>query len=226
LAPRQALWLGALTFALGGLGCDLHDEGDAEGDDGNGNGAVSNGSGGSNGQNQGGSTSSPGGKSSGSSGSSSMPVQTDFPEAQIYVDAHNAVRAAVTEPPNYAGGTWEPIPPVSWSDEVATTSQEWANHLRDTMDCGLQHAQGTGYGENLAAGSNVGAERAVDMWANEKSNYVYSPEYEFESNTGHYTQIVWRKSIRIGCASASCGRSSVVVCRYDPPGNYIGNEIF
>jgi uncharacterized protein YkwD len=82
------------------------------------------------------------------------------------------VRAAVEQPANYAG-TWQPLPPVSWSDEVATTSQEWANHLRDTMDCGLQHASGTGYGENLAAGSNVGAQRAVDMWANEKSNYVY-----------------------------------------------------
>jgi pathogenesis-related protein 1 len=94
------------------------------------------------------------------------------------------------------------------------------------MDCGLQHASGTGYGENLAAGSNVGAQRAVDMWANEKSNYVYSPDYVFENGTGHYTQIVWRTSVRIGCASASCGGRSVVVCRYDPPGNFIGNEIF
>jgi len=222
-APRKAAWFGVLTFALCSLGCNLHDEGGTDGDDGNG--AVSNGSGGSNGQGQGGSNSSPGGKSSGSGGSGA-PVQTDFPEAQVYVDAHNAVRAAVTEPANYAGGAWQPIPPVSWSDEVATTSQEWANHLRDTMDCGLQHADGTGYGENLAAGSNVDAQRAVDMWANEKANYVYSPEYVFENNTGHYTQIVWRDSIRIGCASAACGRSSVVVCRYDPPGNYIGNEIF
>ena len=205
--PRQAVWLGALTFALGGLGCNLHDEGSDDG----------NGSGGSN-------ASSQGGKSSGSG--NGTPVQTDFPDAQIYVDAHNAVRAAVTEPSNYAGGTWQPLPPVSWSDEVATTSQAWANHLRDTMDCGLQHADGTGYGENLAAGSNVDAQGAVDMWESEKSNYVYSPEYVFENNTGHYTQIVWRSSIRIGCASAACGRSSVVVCRYDPPGNYIGNEIF
>jgi hypothetical protein len=115
---------------------------------------------------------------------------------------------------------------VAWSDEVASTSQEWANHLRDTMDCGLEHAQGTGYGENLAAGTNVDAERAVDMWASEEENYTYSPEYDFESNTGHYTQIVWRDTTHIGCASASCDRSNVVVCRYDPPGNFIGRDIF
>jgi pathogenesis-related protein 1 len=225
----------ALTVAMCFGGCSLHDE-QAESDDGNNSGATSNGSGGSGASNQGGTSTNSGGKASGgkasggtagtaSGGTASTPVQTDFPDAQVYVDAHNAVRAAVEQPANYASA-WEPLPPVSWSDEVAITSQEWANHLRDTMDCGLQHANGTGYGENLAAGSNVGAQRAVDMWADEKENYVYSPEYDFSGDTGHYTQIVWRKSIRIGCASAQCGGSSVVVCRYDPPGNYIGDEIF
>lgn len=160
-----------------------------------------------------------------STGGSGAPVVSDFPDAQVYVDAHNAVRGAVEEPSSYQG-TWQPLPPVSWSNEVAATAQEWANHLRDAMDCGLEHADGSGYGENLAAGSNVDAQRAVDMWASEKESYSYSAEYVFENDTGHYTQIVWRASTKIGCASASCGRSSVVVCRYDPPGNFIGNEIF
>jgi pathogenesis-related protein 1 len=149
-------------------------------------------------------------------------VMTDFVDAQLYVDAHNGVRAAVQEPANYSGGPWQPIPNVTWSDEVATTAQSWANHLRDDLDCGLMHAQGTGYGENLAAGTNVGAERAVSMWADEKGSYTYSPNYVFENDTGHYTQIVWRKTTAIGCASAKCGNGSVVVCRYDPPGNYLG----
>jgi pathogenesis-related protein 1 len=149
------------------------------------------------------------------------PVMTDFEDAQIYVDAHNGVRAAVQEPSGYSG-SWQQIPNVTWSDEVATTAQSWANHLRDDLDCGLMHAQGTGYGENLAAGTNVGAARAVSMWADEKANYTYSPNYTFENDTGHYTQIVWRKTKAIGCASAKCGSGSVVVCRYDPPGNFLG----
>lgn len=155
----------------------------------------------------------------------SAPGGSEFPDAQVYVDAHNAVRAAVEEPNGYAG-TWQPIAPVTWSDAVASTAQDWADHLAETMDCGLQHASDSGYGENLAAGTNVGAERAVEMWANEKSQYSYEAEYVFESGTGHYTQIVWRKSIRIGCASAKCSRSNVVVCRYDPPGNFIGAQIY
>jgi pathogenesis-related protein 1 len=142
-------------------------------------------------------------------------------DAQVYVNAHNAVRAAVHKPTNYTG-TWAALPPVTWSDEVATSAQEWANHLQGSMSCGLMHADGTGYGENLAAGSNVDAARAVELWASELDNYTYSPKYEFETNTGHYTQVVWRKTTEIGCASAKCSASSVVVCRYEPPGNYVG----
>lgn len=161
-----------------------------------------------------------GGGNGGNSGSSA--VMSDFPEAQTYVDAHNAVRAAVQKPTIYPGN-WSPVPPVTWSNEIASSARQWANHLRDSMGCGLMHER-SGYGENLAAGSNIGAQRAVDMWASEIQNYTYAPEYQFEPDTGHYTQIVWRKTREIGCASAACGGSSVVVCRYDPAGNYVGEQ--
>jgi pathogenesis-related protein 1 len=147
------------------------------------------------------------------------------PDAQVYVDAHNAVRAEVEEPAGYTGA-WVPLPPVTWSETAAAGAQEWADHLATDLDCGLEHAKSSGYGENLAAGTNVGAQRAVDMWASEKSGYTYEKSYAFSSDTGHYTQIVWRKSTRIGCASAKCSRSTVVVCRYEPPGNFLGAEIF
>jgi pathogenesis-related protein 1 len=150
---------------------------------------------------------------------------TTSPDARAYVDAHNAVRAAVEEPAGYAG-IWEPLPSVSWSETAAAGAQQWADHLAVDLECRLEHAKDTGYGENLAMGTNVGAERAVEMWASEKDNYTYEKSYAFSPDTGHYTQIVWRKSVRIGCASAKCSRSTVVVCRYEPPGNFLGAEIF
>jgi uncharacterized protein YkwD len=140
--------------------------------------------------------------------------------AREFVDAHNVVRAAVQRPANYPG-PWTPVPPVTWSDELAGTAQAWAEHLRDTLKCGLAHSD-TRDGENLAAGKDMDAEHAVRMWAGEIDRYNYSPIYEFEPRSGHYSQLVWRKTTNIGCGRASCGRNAVVVCRYSPAGNHIG----
>lgn len=156
----------------------------------------------------------------GSSGSGDKLRTRDFPDAREFVDAHNAVRAAVQKPAGYSG-PWLPIPPVTWSDEVASTAQVWAEHLRDTRKCGLLHSD-TRYGENLAAGKKVGAADAFRMWAGERDKYRYAPKYVFDTRTGHYTQLVWRKTTQIGCGRASCGRNSVVVCRYSPAGNSQG----
>ncbi|KAM0899056.1 hypothetical protein ACQ4PT_021543 [Festuca glaucescens] len=56
--------------------------------------------------------------------------------------------------------------------------------------------------------------------------------YDHGSNTcrggrgacGHYTQIVWRGTTKVGCAMASCagGKGTIAVCKYNPPGNYVG----
>jgi uncharacterized protein YkwD len=156
---------------------------------------------------------------------SSAPLTGDSAAARAYVDAHNAVRAAVREPAGYAGPPWAPIPPVAWSDEVAISAQAWADHLRDDKECKLEHSD-TRYGENLAAGKDVDAAQAVQMWASEGGHYAYTPRYEFVIVTAHYTQVVWRKTTFIGCGRASCGRRAVVVCQYSPPGNYIDRAPF
>ncbi len=56
--------------------------------------------------------------------------------------------------------------------------------------------------------------------------------YDYDSNTcsapagqscGHYTQIVWADSLRIGCGRALCDDGwEIVTCNYDPPGNWAG----
>lgn len=67
---------------------------------------------------------------------------------------------------------------------------------------------------------------AVAMWVNEKVDYNYN------SNTcatnkvcGHYTQVVWRKSVRLGCAKVRCRNGGTLIsCNYDPRGNYVGQK--
>ena len=145
-------------------------------------------------------------------------------EAKSYVDAHNAVRMALEEPKGYAGA-WAPLAHVAWSEALAAGAQDWAEHLRDNRKCGLVHSD-TREGENLAGGIDFDAARAVALWASERHRYRWSPVYAFEPASGHYTQLVWRKTSHIGCGRASCGRKSVVVCRYSPAGNRIGAAPF
>jgi pathogenesis-related protein 1 len=149
--------------------------------------------------------------------------------AAQYVDAIDAVRAAVTEPANYSG-TWTPLPNVTWSDTVAASAQAWATNLATTQNCGLTHESQKTYGENLAMGTNLTPQGAVNLWAGEKNLYTYSAKYsqaDFNAGSGHYTQLVWRTSIQVGCGSATCSGNVVVIsCRFLPPGNYIGQPVY
>jgi uncharacterized protein YkwD len=156
-------------------------------------------------------------------GGSGGTAQSGGGTAADYVNAHNVVRAAVVEPANYPG-TWEPLPPVTWSDSIAATAQAWAEQLA-ANGCTLQHATGTGYGENLVMGSRLTPQGAVDVWSGEAKNYTYSSSYQFSDATGHYTQLVWRATTQIGCGSAACSNGNVIVCcRYSPPGNVLNQQ--
>jgi uncharacterized protein YkwD len=45
------------------------------------------------------------------------------------------------------------------------------------------------------------------------------------SQVGHYTQIIWPTSQRVGCATASNRSSDYLVCRYWPAGNVVGTVL-
>jgi uncharacterized protein YkwD len=165
-----------------------------------------------------------------------MGLSTDMPdagstpppteEAQAWLDAQNAVRASVQPAPA------TPLPPLSWSADAATVAQAWADH------CVYQHNANRGQrGENIAANappSTRTLQNIVSLWAGEASDYDYA------SNTctagrdcGHYTQIVWRNTSRVGCAHRVCASNSPFpqggswefwVCDYEPPGNWLGQK--
>ncbi len=110
---------------------------------------------------------------------------------------------------------------VTWSKAVAASAQDYA----DTCPSG--HS-GSGYGENLAwASYNMGVSSVVQMWYNEESDYDYDNP-GFSSETGHFTQVVWKATTEIGCAFATrCDSNwpymaNAWVCQYNPPGNFIG----
>ncbi|KAK2987450.1 hypothetical protein RJ640_018587 [Escallonia rubra] len=83
------------------------------------------------------------------------------------------------------------------------------------------------YGENLAKGSgDFTGKAAVDLWVGEKQYYDYNSNSCASGKVcGHYTQVVWRKSARVGCARVRCNNGWwFITCNYDPPGNYVGQR--
>lgn len=125
------------------------------------------------------------------------------------VDAHDRRRAA-----HCAG-------PLAWSEALAAHAQGWADHLA-ASGCRLEHSS-DGYGENLAAGTagTLSPEDVAQMWYREQASYDFDAG-GFSMETGHFTQLVWTGTERIGCGVSQCNGLDVWVCNYDPPGNYEG----
>ncbi|KAK1959628.1 SCP-like extracellular protein [Colletotrichum sublineola] len=146
--------------------------------------------------------------SSGSPGSSGLTA-----DQKAAFDAHNAAR-------NDVG-----VPPLEWDDSLAADAMEWANHLLSVGS--LTHSQTDGQGENLYMQSNKDSPyvNAANAWISEKAGYhgeaISSTNYQ---GFGHYTQIVWKSTTKVGLAVATNSQGSYVVARYSPPGNFIGQK--
>jgi pathogenesis-related protein 1 len=152
--------------------------------------------------------------------------------------AHNAVRASQAHPAP------DPVlPPLTYSAELAATAQAYAEKLANGS-CELVHSMTPGLGENLGwyAGQFPDATAVVDAWAAEAACYTFGHfmkddacdvacTSKLSSNgCGHYTQVVWRDTMQLGCGVASCARpqqglnAEIWVCNYKAPGNYIGEK--
>jgi pathogenesis-related protein 1 len=127
------------------------------------------------------------------------------------VSLHNRVRARMG------------VPPLAWSDKLAAQAREWADTLLARNQ--FFHRPNSAFGENLfeITGASASAAQVVDAWAGEIRDYDYASN-RCRSVCGHYTQIVWRDTREVGCATARGGRREVWVCNYDPPGNWVGKR--
>ena len=121
------------------------------------------------------------------------------------------------------------LPPLTWSAELATIAQAWADQLKAVRQCAMEHSHDNRYGENLAWSRNMHPTPAdiVRWWVDEAS------DYDLASNTcasgkmcGHFTQVVWKTTLQIGCGVAHCGKDEVWACEYAPPGNWVGRRPF
>ncbi|KAI9120338.1 hypothetical protein K1719_007371 [Acacia pycnantha] len=131
---------------------------------------------------------------------------------QDYVNAHNAARSQVG------------VGPISWDKKLASYARNYLSRFSNS--CQMVHSRGP-YGENLAkATPDLTGTAAVNLWVGEKKFYNHDSNSCNGGECRHYTQVVWRNSVRVGCAKVKCDNNggTLVSCNYDPRGNYIGQR--
>ncbi len=166
------------------------------------------------------------------SNSPDAPADSDF--AKRFVAQHNVWRAKVN------------VPPLQWSQELVAYAQEWANHLKDTNACNMQHRGAVGAsrpvkgmyaGENLAmsygysptTNYQLTPASVVDMWGAEVKD-CDPASGTWSMQCGHWSQVVWKKTTAVGCARAMCNQAGkhteIWVCNYTPGGNMTGQKAY
>lgn len=136
-------------------------------------------------------------------------------EIEVVLERHNFWRADV--------GVNEEL---VWSEEMAELAADWARKLKQ-KNCGFEHRPNNKAGENLFKGTSgyYTAKDVVDAWAGEKADYNYNKnKCKPGKMCGHYTQIVWQTTTKVGCAKIECDGFDIWVCNYDPPGNWVGEK--
>jgi hypothetical protein len=135
--------------------------------------------------------------------------------------AHNAERAR-------AG-----MPPLVWDNGLGMGAAVYAQQMAFTGVFQHSNRQARrGIGENLWMGSHAAFsfETMVGGWASEKRFFRPGifPNNSTTGNwedVGHYTQMIWPGTTRVGCALASTARTDYLVCRYAGAGNIDGRLV-
>jgi uncharacterized protein YkwD len=115
-------------------------------------------------------------------------------------------------------------PPLTWSAALVKEAQRWAKNLA-AQRCAFEHNPDPRFGENLAyfrPPGALGPDEIAAEWYREIAVYDFR-KARFSMDAGHFTQLVWAGTRRLGCASVECGGGELWVCNYDPPGNMQGD---
>jgi hypothetical protein len=117
------------------------------------------------------------------------------------------------------------VPPLTWDEGLASQATAWARR------CNFVHSSTNGVGENLyfQRPSMNDPKQGIDAWYGEVRAYKYDAA-QYSSASGHFTQLIWKSTTRVGCGIAICpnlkGGGIMMVCRYAPQGNMTRNGVW
>lgn len=120
-------------------------------------------------------------------------------------------------------------PPTPRLQQLAAFAKKRSDHIAASDGKEFGHPPDLPFGENLFWHSSVdkGCEYMVKGWYDEIGLYNFAAPI-FEPATGHFTQMVWKDTKKVGCAfTPSKGpRGGIyLTCNYDPPGNWVGEFV-
>jgi pathogenesis-related protein 1 len=154
-------------------------------------------------------------------------------EKSIYLNLHNDFR------------TKNNAVKLEWDDRLADSAQAWADKLYDE-DCAIHHPENKEddeeYLQNGLDGQNLsqfvyeGRKRknlqvgsipeAIKLWTDECK--LFDPKNPTKHGVGHFTQLIWKDTTKLGCAHRQLERrgkkASIYVCHYNKSGNWLTSD--
>lgn len=116
------------------------------------------------------------------------------------------------------------VPPLNLNKELCKIAQSYAEKLlqNNSMDYSFGKFKGNDMGENIfkCQGTEATGEMATNDWYNEVKSHNFKKD--FQKNSGHFTQIIWKDTKEVGFGMASRGNTYYIVANYYPPGNFLG----
>lgn len=158
-------------------------------------------------------------------------------EKKEVLDYHNRLRSRVA-----IGSTGQPpasdMQELQWDEELASVAQRHADQCKFSHDCpDCRRVSRFKVGQNLYQSFNTREgvkdwRKAIDSWYNEIDIFPVSSvsRYSFSHKTGHYSQMMWAQTSRVGCGVIQYrkGRfnARLYACNYGETGNILRRPVY
>nr|AAC35986.1 secreted protein ASP-2 precursor [Ancylostoma caninum] len=157
---------------------------------------------------------------------------------QKFLDVHNSYRSMVAK-----GQAKDAIsgnaPKAAKMKKMIYDCNVESTAMQNAKKCVFAHSHRKGVGENIWMSTArqmdkaQAAQQASDGWFSELAKYGVGQENKLTTQLwnrgvmiGHYTQMVWQESYKLGCYVEWCSSMTYGVCQYSPQGNMMNSLIY
>jgi len=163
-------------------------------------------------------------------------------EKDTVVAKHNQLRSGVANGTALPGLAATNMRRLVWDDVLAEGAQLWVNqciyaHDEDRSNCDGSVGQNAAWNAGSSGLKQFQWVGVTQRWYNEIKDFkdtslvdkfIAGPDF---GKIGHFTQVIWAETTKIGCAAigyagSKWARELIHVCNYQPAGNMRGSPIF